>query len=57
MRTIAVLGNGLDSIYPKENQELANMILEHGGAIISEYPLGTKPEKKIFQQEIELLVV
>lgn len=47
-RTIAVLGNGLDSIYPKENKELANMILEHGGAIISEYPLGTKPEKMNF---------
>ncbi len=48
VRTIAVLGNGLDSIYPKENQELANMILEYGGAIISEYPLGTKPEKMNF---------
>ncbi len=43
--TIAVLGNGLDDIYPKENKNLANKIIEKGGAIISEYPLGTKPNK------------
>lgn len=44
-RTIAILGNGLDHIYPKENEKLAKQILEKGGAILSEYPLGTKPEK------------
>lgn len=44
-KTIAVLGNGLDTIYPKENEILANQIIENGGAIISEYALGTKPEK------------
>ena len=37
-RTVAVLGNGLDMIYPKENIELANAIIRRGGAIISEYP-------------------
>lgn len=47
-RTIAVVGNGLDTIYPQENKELAKMILETGGAIVSEYPLGTKPEKMNF---------
>lgn len=47
-KTIAVLGNGLDQIYPKENIGLANEILKNGGAIISEYPLGTKPEKMNF---------
>ena len=47
-KTIAVLGNGLDQIYPKENIRLANEILKNGGAIISEYPLGTKPEKMNF---------
>ena len=41
-KTIAVLGNGLDTIYPKENIELANEIIRNGGAIISEYPCGTK---------------
>lgn len=47
-KTIAVIGNGIDTIYPKENINIANKILEKGGAIISEYPLGTKPEKMNF---------
>ena len=47
-KTIAVLGNGLDTIYPKENKELANMIINQGGTIISEYPLGTTPERMNF---------
>ena len=46
--TIAVLGNGLDMIYPKENLELANEIIKKGGTIISEYPCGTKPDKMKF---------
>lgn len=46
--TIAVLGNGLDMIYPKENLELANEIVKRGGTIISEYPCGTKPDKMKF---------
>ena len=40
--TLAVLGNGLDRIYPSTNLGLAREILEHG-AIISEYPCGVKP--------------
>ena len=44
-RTIAILGNGLDTIYPKENIKIANKILELEGAIISEFPLGTRPQK------------
>ena len=47
-KTIAILGNGLDIIYPKENIELANEIIRNGGAIISEYPCGTKPDKMNF---------
>lgn len=47
-KTVAVLGNGLDMIYPQENIELANTIIEKSGAIISEYPLGTKPDKMNF---------
>ena len=47
-KTIAVVGNGLDTIYPKENIYLSNKIIETGGAIISEYPLGSKPEKNNF---------
>lgn len=44
-RTIAIIGSGLDNIYPYENKGLANEIVEDGGIILSEYPLGTKPEK------------
>lgn len=47
-KTIAVVGNGLDIIYPKENIELANEIVKSGGVIISEYPCGIKPDKLNF---------
>lgn len=47
-KTIAVVGNGLDIVYPKENTNLAKMIIESGGAIISEYPCGTKINKMNF---------
>lgn len=47
-KTVAVIGNGLDMIYPKENNGLANEIIKKGGAIITEYPLGVKPEKLNF---------
>ncbi len=39
-RTIAVLARGLDFIYPRQNENLARKIVETGGAIISEYPVG-----------------
>lgn len=42
-RTIAVLGSGVDIIYPPENRRLASEIIS-SGALISEYPLGTQPE-------------
>ena len=47
-KTIAVLGCGLDVVYPPENVELYKQILMNGGAIITEYPLGSKPEKYHF---------
>ncbi|MBW8009732.1 MAG: DNA-protecting protein DprA [Chloroflexi bacterium] len=46
-RTIAVLGNGLDRIYPPENRKLAEDIIENG-ALISDYSLGTPPESSNF---------
>ncbi|MCC7103908.1 MAG: DNA-protecting protein DprA [Chloroflexi bacterium] len=42
-RTIAVLGSGLDRIYPSEHQGLARQIAERG-AVVTEYPPGTKPD-------------
>lgn len=49
-RTVAVLGGGVDSysIYPKHHQYLASQILDYGGAIISEYPIGTPNFKQNF---------
>lgn len=47
-KTIAVLGSGLDRIYPKENSSLYNEILSTGGLILSEYIIGTKPNKLNF---------
>lgn len=46
-RTIAVLGSGVDQIYPPENRGLAARITE-SGAVISEYALGTRPEANNF---------
>ncbi len=42
-RTVAVLANGLDQIYPRVHERLAEEILARGGAIVSEYPSGTPP--------------
>ncbi len=47
-RTIAVLGSGLDSIYPAEHRDLAQQIINGHGAVISEYGLGIRPEAKNF---------
>ena len=40
-KTVAVFGTGVDVIYPKENSRLSEQILALGGALISEFPLGT----------------
>jgi DNA processing protein len=40
-KTVAVFGTGVDVVYPKENSRLADHILSLGGALISEFPLGT----------------
>ncbi|MEZ4593256.1 MAG: DNA-processing protein DprA [Chloroflexota bacterium] len=47
-RTLAVLGSGLDCIYPADNRLLAQEITQGQGAIISEYGLGMQPEAKNF---------
>jgi DNA processing protein len=47
-KTVAVLANGLDRMYPATHRELAKHILERGGAIVSEYPEGTEPHRHHF---------
>jgi len=44
-KTVAVLGNGLDSVYPVSNRVLALRILETGGCLLSEYAPGVLPYK------------
>lgn len=46
--TVAVLGTGVDIVYPSENRKLAEAILAAGGAIVSEFPLGTIPAAQNF---------
>jgi DNA processing protein len=40
-KTIAIFGTGVDEIYPKENKKIAEAILSSGGALVSEFPLGS----------------
>lgn len=54
-KTIAVLGHGLDFIYPKENTKLAIEILQSGGAIISEYLPGTPIRKDHFPRRNRII--
>ncbi len=46
--TAAVWGTGLDVIYPKENKKLAEQIVQSGGAIVTEFPMGTFPAPQNF---------
>lgn len=47
-KTIAVIGTGIDSVYPKENNGLVREILASGGCLVSQFPLGTPPLKDNF---------
>ena len=54
-KTIAVMGCGLDKIFPKENKELFNQILENNGCIISEYPPNTEINTKNFPKRNRII--
>lgn len=47
-KTIAVLGSGIDNIYPQNNRDLVDKIVDNGGLILSEYPHLVEPEKNNF---------
>lgn len=49
-KVVAVMPGGLDEVYPKSNQKLAERIVETGGCLISEYSNGTRPQKYTFVQ-------
>ena len=54
-KTIAVVGCGLDRVYPEENNDLINAIINNNGAIISEYIIGTKPLAKNFPKRNRII--
>ncbi len=47
-RTVAVLGTGLDEVYPRDHAKLAAEIVERGGALVTQFPLGTPPVAENF---------
>ena len=53
-RTVSVFACGLDTVYPSENTDLARNIIQHG-ALVSEYPLGTKPKPEHFPRHNRIM--
>lgn len=49
-RTIAVLGGGLSSIFPPENEQLVERIIHGHGAVVSEFPMNMRPSRNTFPQ-------
>ncbi|MEG4208911.1 DNA-processing protein DprA [Microcoleus sp. S13_B4] len=53
-RTFAVVGTGVDIVYPKQNERLCDRILQQG-LVISEYPAGTQPNKTNFPRRNRII--
>lgn len=53
-RTMAVLGNGLSRVYPRENRELAEEIMQ-SGALVSEFPMDIRPESRNFPKRNRII--
>lgn len=54
-KTIAVLGTGIDQIYPLRHQQIAADIIATGGALVSEFPIGTSPQPVNFPQRNRII--
>ncbi len=53
-RTLAVMGTGIDQVYPPENKDLAASIVENG-ALLTEFPIGFKPTRQSFPQRNRII--
>lgn len=53
--TVAVLGTGIDEIYPRRHQSLAEEIVASGGAVVSEFPLGCRPLARNFPRRNRII--
>ncbi len=53
--TLGVMATGIDQIYPRRNQALAERIVAAGGAIMTEFPLGTAPQAAFFPQRNRII--
>lgn len=53
--TVGVLGTGIDQMYPAQNNALKSQVLEHQGALISEFPLGTPPKPTHFPKRNRII--
>jgi len=54
-RTIAVMGTSIDRLYPARHRKLAQRILAQGGLLVSEFPLGIKPNPVNFPQRNRII--
>ena len=54
LATVAVVGTGLDRVYPRQHRDLAHRIVQHG-LVLSEYPLGTPPLAANFPRRNRLI--
>jgi DNA processing protein len=54
-RTVAVVGRGLDAVYPRENAALAQEIIARQGAVVTDLPIGTPPLKQNFPRRNRIL--
>jgi len=53
--TLAVVGTGVDRVYPAQHRELAHAIVNHAGLIVSELPLGTPPQPSHFPRRNRIM--